>query len=122
MSLMQGNTLKFSRKNTEILPFEAGGEVKLEQYTSKADCGQFVLGNHTKKRPNNLILGRLYDGRLYDLLELGIDNFRSIKSHGAASATVQSSNKVCHCHSLWTIVRGKALHSFCRAAVATNTD
>lgn len=88
--------MRYSKKNTDVLPFEAGGEVKLEQYATKADCGQFVLGNHTKKRPNNLILGRLYDGRLYDLLEVGVEKFKSITAFGAASSTVQTSNKVCN--------------------------
>lgn len=88
--------MKYSRKNGDTLPFEAGGEVKLEQYASKADCGQFVLGNHTKKRPNNLILGRFYDGRVYDLLELGVESYKSIVTFGAASSTVQISNKVSH--------------------------
>lgn len=86
--------MKYTKKNSDILPFEAGGEVKLEQYASKADCGQFVIGNHTKKRPDNLILGRLYDNRLYDLLEVGVENYRSIKSFGVASSIVQTQNKV----------------------------
>jgi len=29
------------------------------------------MGSHSKKRPNNLILGRFYDFRLYDILEFG---------------------------------------------------
>lgn len=53
-----------------------------------------MFGNHTKKRPNNLILGRLYDNRVYDLLELGVEKYKSIKSFGAASSTVQTQNKV----------------------------
>ena len=68
--------------------------MKLEQYATKADCGQFVIGNHTKKRPNNLIFGRLYDNRLYDLLELGVESYKSIKAFGAASSVVQTQNKV----------------------------
>ena len=93
---MQGECIRFKRKNGELLPFEAGGEIKLEQYTSKTDCGLFLLGNHTKKRPNNLILGRIYDGRMYDLLEMGVQSYKSIVSFGAASSVVQTSNKVRH--------------------------
>ena len=90
----QGETVKYTKKNSDILPFEAGGELRLEQYASKADCGLFLVGNHTKKRPNNLILGRLYDNRLYDLLEMGVESYKSIKSFGAASSVVQTQNKV----------------------------
>jgi hypothetical protein len=86
--------VRLTRKNAEVLPFEAGGEVKLEQFSSQTDCGQFVLASHTKKRPHNLILGRFYDHRLYDLLELGVDQYKSIKSFGAAASKVQLNNKV----------------------------
>lgn len=38
------------------------------------------FGSHSKKRPNNLVLGRTYDHHIYDLVEVGIENFRSIES------------------------------------------
>ncbi len=86
--------MRLTRKNAEVLPFEAGGEVKLEQFSAQTDCGQFVLGGHSKKRPHNLILGRFYDHRLYDLLELGVEGYKSIQSFGAAATKVQLNNKV----------------------------
>ncbi|KAK4526922.1 hypothetical protein GAYE_SCF29G4841 [Galdieria yellowstonensis] len=60
------------RKKNNILPFEAGGEASLEFLCRKNDCSLFILGNHTKKRPNNVILGRLFDFHLLDMFELGI--------------------------------------------------
>ena len=30
-------------------------------------------GSHSKKRPDNLILGRTYDHHIYDLVEVGVD-------------------------------------------------
>ena len=54
-----------------------------------------MVDSHSKKRPHNLIFGRTFDHRLYDLLELGVENFRSIKSFGTAGASVQAGNKVC---------------------------
>ena len=86
--------MKYTRKNDDLLPFEAGGEAKLEHFASKTDCGQFVLASHTKKRPHNLILGRFFDHRLYDLLEVGVVNYRAIKSFGSAASAVQAENKV----------------------------
>ena len=50
-----------TRKNDNILPFENGGETSLEFLCNKQDCGAFVVGSSTKKRPNNLIFGRVYD-------------------------------------------------------------
>ena len=91
---LQRQAVKFTRKNDDLLPFEAGGEAKLEHFASKTDCGQFVLASHTKKRPHNLILGRFFDHRLYDLLELGVVNYRAIKSFGSAASGVQAENKV----------------------------
>lgn len=74
--------VKFSRKNEECRPFEVGGETRLEFYASKAECGLFALGSHSKKRPHNMVLGRTFDGRLYDCLELGVEGFKSIRAFG----------------------------------------
>ena len=57
-------------------------------------AGLFVVDSHSKKRPHNLIFGRMFDHRLYDLLELGVEKFRSIKSFGRAGLNVQAGNKV----------------------------
>ncbi|EIE24419.1 Brix-domain-containing protein [Coccomyxa subellipsoidea C-169] len=87
--------LKLSRKNDDMKPFEPGGETHLEHLARKADCGMFVLDSHTKKRPHNLILGRFFDHRVYDLLELGVDKYRAIREFAAAAASVQAGNKPC---------------------------
>lgn len=38
------------------------------------------FGSHTKKRPNNLVIGRTYDHHIYDLVEVGVENFKSMES------------------------------------------
>lgn len=38
------------------------------------------FGSHSKKRPNNLVIGRTYDHHIYDLVELGVENFKSMES------------------------------------------
>ena len=63
------------------------------------------MDSHSKKRPHNLIFGRTFDHRLYDLLELGVEHFRSIKSFGTAGASVQAGNKVgFHLFAVFTLV------------------
>lgn len=44
----------------------------------KNDCSLFVFGSTSKKRPNNLILGRLYEHELLDMVELGINSFKGL--------------------------------------------
>lgn len=53
----------------------------------------FVLGSHSKKRPHNFTLGRLYDFHLYDCLELGLERHTAISSFKGAG-TAQVGNKV----------------------------
>lgn len=51
--LLKPNCVVFNRKN-EILPFEDANSI--EFLAQKNDCSTFLLGSHTKKRPNNLVL------------------------------------------------------------------
>lgn len=52
-----------------------------------------MLGSHSKKRPHNLTLGRLYDFHLFDCLELGVEHHRPIRDFKGAG-TAQVGNKV----------------------------
>lgn len=85
--LTKPNCKTLSRKN-EILPFE--DITSLEFLCNKADCSLFALGSHTKKRPNNLILGRLFDTHILDMFELGIEDFHKIGSFGSLSKMLGS--------------------------------
>jgi len=84
--------LKYSRKNDDIHPFEAGGEVQLEIHTNRSNCSLFALGSHSKKRPHNLVLGRMFDFRLYDAVEFGVTNFKPIREY-PGSIAAQLGNK-----------------------------
>ncbi|XP_057499746.1 LOW QUALITY PROTEIN: ribosome production factor 2 homolog [Actinidia eriantha] len=78
--IKKDDSVKYSRRNDNIRPFESGGETSLEYFSLKTDCSLFVFGSHTKKRPNNLVMGRTYDHHIFDLVELGVENFKSMKS------------------------------------------
>jgi ribosome production factor 2 len=90
---MQTDAHTFSRRNPDARPFEPGGEASLEFFCNKSNCSIFVLGTHSKKRPHNLTLGRLFDFHLLDALELGVEGHAPIRSFGGAG-TAQIGNKV----------------------------
>lgn len=93
---LQGDSVKYTRKNDDVRPFEAGGDTNLEHFSQKTDSSLFALGNHSKKRPHNIVLGRFFDHRLHDVLELGVDRYKGIKEFAKAATAVQIGNKV-HC-------------------------
>ena len=51
----------------------------MEFYCKKNDSSLFMLGNHNKKRPHNIIMGRMYDYQVLDMIELGLENFKSLQ-------------------------------------------
>lgn len=63
---------KYSRKN-DILPFENIEDV--QHFCQKQDCSLFLFFSHNKRRPNNLIFGRLYNQSVMEMYEFGVDNY-----------------------------------------------
>ncbi|TFK25580.1 Brix-domain-containing protein [Coprinopsis marcescibilis] len=47
----------------------------LEFWAHKNDAQMFVVGQSTKKRPHNMTLVRMFDNRVLDMLELGVDKY-----------------------------------------------
>ncbi|TFJ82735.1 hypothetical protein NSK_005928 [Nannochloropsis salina CCMP1776] len=79
--LLKPNAKFLSRKN-EIRPFE--DVISLEFLADKNDCALFCFGSHSKKRPQNLIIGRTYDKHLLDMVEFGVS---SVEGLDAVKAT-----------------------------------
>jgi len=69
-------SVTYNQKN-DIRPFEDA--TKMEFYGKKNDSSLFVFGSHNKKRPHNMIIGRLYDYHLLDMVELGLEAFTPLK-------------------------------------------
>ena len=44
----------------------------IENQSVKYDCSLFAVGSHQKKRPDNLVLGRVFDGHILDMFELAV--------------------------------------------------
>ncbi|KAG6746108.1 hypothetical protein POTOM_050622 [Populus tomentosa] len=78
--LKRDSAIRYTRKNDSIRPFESGGETSLEFFSMKTDCSIFVYGSTSKKRPDNLVIGRTYDHHIYDLIEVGVENFKRMDS------------------------------------------
>ncbi|CCW64075.1 unnamed protein product [Phytomonas sp. EM1] len=58
------------KKKNGFTPFD--GYQHLEFLGFKNDCSLFCFGSHSKKRPNNLTFGRLFDFHILDMVEAGI--------------------------------------------------
>jgi ribosome production factor 2 len=72
MALKRPHAISFSKKNV-IRPFEDPSS--LEFWADKNDASVFVVGQSTKKRPNNLVLVRMFNNKLLDMCEVGVDKF-----------------------------------------------
>lgn len=78
LHVMRGSEMSqlLMRKAHDILPFEDASMV--ESTSVKYDCSLFAMGSHQKKRPDNLILGRVFDGHILDMFEMGVENYRGV--------------------------------------------
>ena len=99
--LKPGECVRLTRPNPDATPFDppgSAGPAAVESLARRAGgggAGLFVLGNHTKKRPHALTVGRLYDGRLLDAVEFSVDpaTSRLLKSFGSAPAGATAGHK-----------------------------
>jgi len=57
-------------RSEEIRPLE--DETQIERFTRKSNAGLFLSGSHSKKRPVNLVFGRIFDGNMLDLAEFRV--------------------------------------------------
>ena len=85
-------SLHFKRHNA-VHPFEDA--TPLEFLCQKNDASLFAFGTHSKKRPNNLVLGRMFDHRVLDMVELGIEAFQPMGSFPEVGGGSTSESKPC---------------------------
>jgi len=72
MALKRPHAIAFNKKNP-VHPFE--GASSLEFWANKNDASMFVVGQTTKKRPHGLTFVRMYDGRVLDMTEVGVESW-----------------------------------------------
>jgi len=73
--LKKPDGIQLKRKNV-ARPFEEA--TTLEFLSQKNDASLFVFGSHTKKRPTNIVIGRLFDHHILDMIEFGVEHFISV--------------------------------------------
>lgn len=59
-------------------PFE--DETGIEFFSTKADASLFMYGSHSKKRPNNIVIGRLFNYHILDMFEFGVTKYKPLDS------------------------------------------
>ena len=84
MRSMQAPHCKLLTKKNAIVAFETDGQQSLEFLATKNDCSLFALASTNKKRPNNLVLGRLFDHQILDMIEVGVLRYKSIQDYGGS--------------------------------------
>lgn len=65
----------------------------LEYLSQHNDHSLFMFGSHSKKRQNNLIIGRMYDYHVLDMFEFGIDKFISMEEFKVTLSDHKNSTK-----------------------------
>jgi len=67
----------FTKKHQDMAPFEDASFI--EAMSQKHDTSLFVVGSTQKKRPHNLVVGRIFDSQVLDMFEFGVENYKSVK-------------------------------------------
>jgi len=96
MSLKKPDVVRYFRKksNGGKGPFDS--TASFEFFSQKSDSSLFMYGSHSKKRPHNLVIGRMFEHHLLDMLEVGITNYRSTMSLAGDKLPLLGS-KPCFC-------------------------
>lgn len=85
--IMKPFTKKLAKRNA----FHAwDGTSHLEFLGFKNDCSLFCFGSDSKKRPHNLVLGRQFDFKVLDMIELGILAMDPLNLEAVAGQNVAS--------------------------------
>jgi ribosome production factor 2 len=76
MALKRPYAISFSKKNA-VRPFE--DTASLEFWAQKNDAVMFLVGQSTKKRPDGMTFVRMYDHRVLDMCEVGVEDWKSMQ-------------------------------------------
>ena len=92
MALKRPHAVAFNKKN-DIHPFDSASNgsgaasstaassssiQSLEFWSAKNDASMFVIGQTTKKRPNGMTFVRMFDGKVLDMIEVGVEGYKAM--------------------------------------------
>ncbi|XP_060523854.1 ribosome production factor 2 homolog [Cylas formicarius] len=60
----------------------------VENFCKKYETHLFLMGSHSKKRPDNLVLGRMYNYSLLDMIELNVETYEGLKEFATSKVTL----------------------------------
>lgn len=69
-------------KKNDITVFE--NVTPIEKFSKKFETPLFMMGSHSKKRPDNLVVGRMYNYSLLDMFEFNVENYEGLKQFQTA--------------------------------------
>jgi ribosome production factor 2 len=78
-ALKKPDVVKYNDKKKNKLPNPFESETNIEFLSNKSDCSLFMYGSHSKKRSHNLVIGRLFNYHILDMVEFGISQFKSFQ-------------------------------------------
>jgi len=73
-------------RRNDVTIFE--NQAPVENICRKHESPLFIIGSHSKKRPDNIVVGRMFNYSLLDVVELGIDSFESFRDFPGAKITL----------------------------------
>lgn len=76
--LKKPHAMFYGKQKQDIYPFEDPS--LLERLCKKNDASLFSISKHSKKKPNALICGRLYNGTILDMFELLIEEVKPLSN------------------------------------------
>ncbi|XP_003389127.1 PREDICTED: ribosome production factor 2 homolog [Amphimedon queenslandica] len=83
--LKRPNAVLYRKKNA-TRPFE--DPTTIEFFSQKSDASLFMYGSHNKKRPHNIVFGRMFDHHLLDMIELGVEQYKPMSSFTSIKSSV----------------------------------
>ena len=61
-------------KRNHLRPFEDPRD--LEFFCQKNQSAFIIISSHSKKRPHNIVMARMYDHQLLDMIEWGVEDLQ----------------------------------------------
>jgi len=81
------------RRHNAVHPFEDA--TPMEFLSQKNDASLFAFGTHSKKRPHNLVFGRMFDNHILDMVETGVAAFKQMAEFPESRGGCSVESKPC---------------------------